>query len=176
MDTEPGSRERKRHTEAERQRLARTINRERSKTPPTPWRELAVVLDVPERTLRRIQAEFKKQAPGHESPLGRDTLRETLFVYNELINRLAYETEFGDNSSARVGAAGRLIRALEDRRALLAATGHMPWNTNGMREYDAARELAEEIVEILRRFPHHEEIAASLERFMQKTNPLIAQR
>jgi len=78
-------------------------------------------------------------------------LEETALMLADSVDRLYEEMEYGDTSSARVGAARALSRALRDRLNLLASIGAVPGNVGAVYEYRDLKGRLDEIVRELDR-------------------------
>src|SRR5215218_6020911 len=143
--TSPGPVPARRRTAVDRIHIGVRVERAHAKG--IPWKQIAADEGIPERTLQDIHRKYIAQCEVTEDPSL--VFEETAVMLMDALDRLYQEMEYGDTSSARVGAARALMGALRDRLNLFASVATIPGNVGAKTKYrDFSRRIEQILLEL----------------------------
>lgn len=135
----------------ERVELGARVVAARHKPKPDTWQAIAKREGRALRVVQRVYQEYRDREVKHTDPSGDAVIKETLQLYENVIEWLASAIEEADMWTAKTAASRQLMDALKDRIDLLVATGRMPRSIQAATDRQRAQIIVRRMAETLDR-------------------------
>jgi hypothetical protein len=154
-------------------RIAQQTRPLREASPPKTWVQVAKIIGLPERTCRRTFDNFMRSIATLGDGSGIAVLDETLLLYGEQIEDLAWLAANGDQDSVRVAAHRSLDVVLRERIELLTSLGRMPRNFRATIELVLLQQFARRMASVVEKHELPTEVIAEFIEIAEEIQPII---
>lgn len=133
--------------------------------------EFAKEFGISLNTLDRLVADFRQDNEDMTDALG--IVGESLHLYTEAIQNLAYEAEHGETGAVRVGATRSMLEAVKGRLELLVAVNMIPRRLGAAHEQQDLVRMVHEIARVLESNDIPEEVVLQILRVVEEDEPQV---